>query len=173
LRTLATPEPIKDWSLTSLRGKLIKIGAKVVSGRYVAFQMAEVAIPRNLFADILRLIGAAASAGHVNGVMVPLSRVGSKTTEDLRLDDRNLGIPWRAIASRPAPDVSTRHGGVTTTFQSCQSLAIDAASIAKDCHLASAGLRYSQEEARGRKAHGHDAGTGLKLGGQFFRQPRR
>jgi hypothetical protein len=36
---------------------LIKIGAKIVShGRYVAFQMAEVAIPRNLFADILRLI---------------------------------------------------------------------------------------------------------------------
>ena len=40
LRTLATPEPIKDWSLTSLKEKLIKIGAKVVShGRYVAFQM--------------------------------------------------------------------------------------------------------------------------------------
>src|SRR5262245_26583144 len=47
LRTLATPEPIKDWSLTSLKEKLIKIGAKVVShGRYVVFQMAEVAIPR-------------------------------------------------------------------------------------------------------------------------------
>jgi hypothetical protein len=30
---------------------------KVIShGRYVAFQMAEVAIPRNLFADILRLM---------------------------------------------------------------------------------------------------------------------
>jgi hypothetical protein len=57
LRTLATPEPIKDWSLTSLKEKLIKIGARVVShGRYVAFQMAEVAIPKNLFADILRLI---------------------------------------------------------------------------------------------------------------------
>ena len=57
LRTLATPEPIKDWSLTSLKEKLIKIGAKVVShGRYIAFQMAEVAIPGNLFADILRLI---------------------------------------------------------------------------------------------------------------------
>ena len=57
LRTLATPEPIKDWSLTSLKEKLIKIGAKVVShGRYIAFQMAKVAIPRNLFADILRLI---------------------------------------------------------------------------------------------------------------------
>jgi hypothetical protein len=57
LRTLGTPEPIKDWSLTSLKDKLIKIGAKVVShGRYVAFQMAGVAIPRNLFADILRLI---------------------------------------------------------------------------------------------------------------------
>ena len=57
LRTLATPEPIKGWSLTSLKEKLIKIGAKVVShGCYVAFQMAEVAIPRNLFADVLRLI---------------------------------------------------------------------------------------------------------------------
>ena len=45
LRTLATPEPIKDWSLTSLKDKLIKIGAKVVRhGRYIIFQMAEVAI---------------------------------------------------------------------------------------------------------------------------------
>ena len=51
------PEPIKEWSLTSLREKLIKIGAKVVShGRYVAFQMAEVAVPRRLFAEILPLI---------------------------------------------------------------------------------------------------------------------
>ena len=57
LRTLATPEPIKGWSLTSLKEKLIKIGAKIVShGRYVAFQMAEIAIPRNSFAEILRLI---------------------------------------------------------------------------------------------------------------------
>jgi hypothetical protein len=57
LRTLATPEPIKDWSLTSLKEKLIKIGAKVIShGRYVAFQMAEVTIQRQLFAGILRLI---------------------------------------------------------------------------------------------------------------------
>jgi Transposase DDE domain group 1 len=57
LRTLATPESIKDWSLTSLKEKLIKIGTKVVShGRYVAFQMAEVAVPRMLFAEILRLI---------------------------------------------------------------------------------------------------------------------
>jgi hypothetical protein len=40
-----------------LKEKLIKIGAKVVGhGRYIAFQMAEVAISRHLFADILRLI---------------------------------------------------------------------------------------------------------------------
>ena len=57
LRTLATPEPIKEWSLTTLKEKLIKIGAKVVGhARYVAFQMAEVAIPRDLFSDILRMI---------------------------------------------------------------------------------------------------------------------
>jgi hypothetical protein len=35
-----------------LRAKLIKIGAKVVShGRYVMFQMAEVALPRQMFHD--------------------------------------------------------------------------------------------------------------------------
>src|SRR5262245_13043540 len=57
LRTPTTPEPIRDWSLTSLREKLIKIGAKVGShGHSIAFQMAEVAIPRELFAGIRRLI---------------------------------------------------------------------------------------------------------------------
>ena len=57
MRTLAMPKAVKTWSLTSLREKLIKIGAKVVShGRYVAFQMAEVAIPRHMFQEILRLI---------------------------------------------------------------------------------------------------------------------
>ncbi len=59
LRTLVTPDAIADWSLTSLREKLIKIGAKVVShGRHVAFQMAEVAIPRQLFAAIMQRIAA-------------------------------------------------------------------------------------------------------------------
>jgi hypothetical protein len=52
-RPLTRTSPCEDWSLTSLKEKLIKIGAKVVThGRYVAFQMA-VAIPRNLFANIL------------------------------------------------------------------------------------------------------------------------
>jgi hypothetical protein len=45
LRTLAMPEAIKNWSLTRLKEKLIKIGAKVVShGHYITFQMAEVTI---------------------------------------------------------------------------------------------------------------------------------
>ena len=57
LRTLATPESIEDWSITSLKEKLIKIGARLVShGRFVIFQMTEVAVPRRLFAEILRLI---------------------------------------------------------------------------------------------------------------------
>jgi hypothetical protein len=57
LRTLALPEAVKQWSLTSLKEKLIKIGEKVVShGRYVILQMAEVAVPKELFQEILRLI---------------------------------------------------------------------------------------------------------------------
>jgi hypothetical protein len=57
MRTLAMPKAAEPWSLTSLREKLIKIGAKVVShGRYVTFQMAEVAVSRQMFVDILSLI---------------------------------------------------------------------------------------------------------------------
>ena len=57
LNPLTWTSPCEDWSLTSLKEKLIKIGAKVVShGRYIAFQMAEVAIPRRMFREILRLI---------------------------------------------------------------------------------------------------------------------
>jgi len=48
---------VKHWLLTTLREKLIKIAAKVVTpARYVIFQMAEVAVPRNLFREILRRI---------------------------------------------------------------------------------------------------------------------
>lgn len=57
LRKLAMPDEIERWSLTSLREKLVKIGAKVVAnGQYAVFQMAEVAVPRDLFRRILDLI---------------------------------------------------------------------------------------------------------------------
>jgi Transposase DDE domain group 1 len=57
MRTLAMPKTAQPWSLTSLREKLIKISARVVShGRYVTFQMAEVALSRQMFADILSQI---------------------------------------------------------------------------------------------------------------------
>ncbi len=56
-QTLALPKEVEHWSLTTLREKLVKIGAKVVRhGRYVTFQLAEVAVPRNLFREILSLI---------------------------------------------------------------------------------------------------------------------
>ncbi len=54
--TLAPPGEVKHLSQTSPREKLIKIGAKVVNhGRYVTFQLAEVAVPRSLFQKILGL----------------------------------------------------------------------------------------------------------------------
>jgi hypothetical protein len=57
MRTLALPKEVEHWSLTTLREKLVKIGAKVVRhGRYVTFQLAEVAVPRELFRNILSLI---------------------------------------------------------------------------------------------------------------------
>jgi hypothetical protein len=54
LRTLALPEQVEHWSLTTLREKLAKIGSRIVRhGRYVVFQPAEVAVPRALFAESL------------------------------------------------------------------------------------------------------------------------
>jgi hypothetical protein len=56
MRTLAMPKAAEPWSLTS-PGEPIKIGAKVVShGRCVTFQIAEVAVPRQMFQEILSLI---------------------------------------------------------------------------------------------------------------------
>jgi hypothetical protein len=57
LRRLALPPRVGHWTLTTLREKLIKIGAKVVRhAKYVTFQLAEVAVPRRLFAAILERI---------------------------------------------------------------------------------------------------------------------
>ncbi len=56
-QTLALPKEVEHWSLTTLPEKPVKIGAKVVRhGRYITFQLAEVAIPRAMFVEILRLI---------------------------------------------------------------------------------------------------------------------
>ena len=64
-RTYFTVIGEKSWNqfwactkpVTSLREKLIKIGAKVVRhARYAVFQMAEVAVPNELFEKILRLL---------------------------------------------------------------------------------------------------------------------
>ena len=58
LRQLALPRSIRSWTLTTLCEKLVKIGAKVVThAKYVVFQLAEVAVPRPLFAAILGRIG--------------------------------------------------------------------------------------------------------------------
>jgi len=52
------PQAVRHWTLTTLREKLIKIGAKVVRhSRKVVFQMAAVAVPRELFQAILERIG--------------------------------------------------------------------------------------------------------------------
>ena len=52
------------WSLTSLREKLIMIGDKIIAyARYTVFQMAEAAVPRDLFRRIMELIDGAQAMG--------------------------------------------------------------------------------------------------------------
>jgi hypothetical protein len=57
LHALALPDEMERWSLTTIRDKVVKIGAKVIAqARYAIFQMAEVAVPRDLFRRILDMI---------------------------------------------------------------------------------------------------------------------
>ena len=59
LRTLTLPEAVSHRSMTTLRDRLVKIGARIVRhGRSVTFQMAEVMVPRALFGQILDAIAA-------------------------------------------------------------------------------------------------------------------
>ncbi len=56
-RKFVRPVDAERWSITTLREKVVKIGAKIIAhARYTIFQMAEVAVPRDLFRKILRLI---------------------------------------------------------------------------------------------------------------------
>jgi hypothetical protein len=57
LRRLGLPKAIKDWSLRSLQVKLIKMGGRIVRhARQIVFQLAEVAVSREMFAAILERI---------------------------------------------------------------------------------------------------------------------
>jgi len=59
LRTLALPVEVSQWWVTTLRERLVKIGAKIVRhGRSITFQIAEVMVPRELFQTILSTIAA-------------------------------------------------------------------------------------------------------------------
>jgi hypothetical protein len=93
-----------------------KIGAKVVShGRYVAFQMAEVAIPGNLFADILRVIAELRRAAScIDSVMRSVSRIASKTRGKVRLNDGQI-----QRSARPR-NVPTLFANVSAAIRACK-----------------------------------------------------
>ena len=84
LRSLALPDEVAQWSLTTLREKLVKIGARIVRhGRYVVFQLAEVAVPRAVFAAILRRID------RLRGPPVALA-YGSRPSRAARAEGRTM-----------------------------------------------------------------------------------
>ncbi len=92
------PREVEHWSLTTLREKLVKIGAKAVRhGRYVTFQLAEVAVPWMLFAEILRLIAElrpTPDLAPARGVRRPFVR--RVTMGEVRLDNGNEAVSGRA-----------------------------------------------------------------------------
>ena len=111
LRRLALPREVDHWSLTTLREKLIKIGTKVTRhAKYVTFQLAEVAVTRNLFAAILKRIaeaGLEAVAGRgaclltgSSGGKRGFQREGSARTRRWPLENAPVG-PVPCSRSRP------------------------------------------------------------------------
>jgi hypothetical protein len=128
-----------QWSLTTLREKLVKIGAKVVrQSKYVTFHLAEVAVPRQLFAAILELIGRLAMRLAVcrSGQEARLSRIQSGLWRERRgmygLGARNHArAPLRSGCRAPgSPEVvqpgqeigkpTGRRGGGLLTSRDCR-----------------------------------------------------
>ena len=88
-------------SLTSLREKLVKIGAKVVRhGRYVIFQMAEVAVPKGLVRKILRLIARAETTASPSVRHSTVMRA-TQRRERCVVMTRNRGLETPAVSKSP------------------------------------------------------------------------
>jgi Transposase DDE domain group 1 len=118
LRTLATSEPIKDWSLTSLKEKLIKIGAKVVShGRYIIFQIGR---GRHRTANVPRDF-----AAHRGATAAATARASMKrliVTRSSAIDRRNAShMPVKIARSAPRPSFGLPEllVAIHTSRQSC------------------------------------------------------
>jgi len=95
LRQAVLPQAVRHWTLTTLREKLIKIGAKVArhSGKIV-FQMAEVAVPRELFRAILEGIQRLRLATVLSGGRKRLNnrRGILETTEEVSRIREKMGV---------------------------------------------------------------------------------
>ena len=100
---------MRQWSLTTLKEKLVKIGAKVTrNAKYVTFQLAEVAVPRHIFAAILKRIGrlgqspALCRSGWQRSLGMGKDGTGVCEGETLHRWRRKAGIPCSQRAKRPA-----------------------------------------------------------------------
>lgn len=84
--------------------QVIKIGGKIVRhGRYVTFQMAEVVIPRDLFADILRRINRLRPRA-LNAVSGGLWWALTSVVQSVSIEPTAEIFPfsdWRTITSSP------------------------------------------------------------------------
>jgi Transposase DDE domain group 1 len=111
LRTLALPGEVERWSLTTLREKVVKIGAKVIGqGRYAIFQMAEVAVPRELFGHILERIARLRppDRSHADAQRVQRKAAGGRAASGVR--PRGAAVRPDGARRRPDPR-GGRHDG--------------------------------------------------------------
>ena len=111
-RQVALPKSVRHWTMTTLREKVIKIGAKVVShARYIIFQMAEVAVSRELFAAIL---------GRIHRLGFSLRRSGNRSiaTERAGMRDhcrllRKRGDKWPSMRATDGAGGGFQHNYVS------------------------------------------------------------
>ncbi len=70
LRRLCLPKAVKHWSLHTVQIKLIKIGGRLVRhARRLVVQLAEVAVPRDVFRQVLERIGGLQAAPWVANIL--------------------------------------------------------------------------------------------------------
>ena len=110
-----------EWSPTTLKEKLIDVGAKVVShGRYVVFLMAEAAIPRDLFADISRMTAELPPSPLASTLSVRTPSIPAKPRERRVSITSNSSISLVATAASAGHPPSWAPATRSTTAPPCQ-----------------------------------------------------
>ena len=110
LHSLALPNEVAQWSLSTLREKLVKTGARIVRhGRFLVFPRADVSVLRAQFAAVLSRIDRLRAAARGGGLMGASDEAGGARGEQCPEIGEHRPIGPKQPVDRGLVALPTRH----------------------------------------------------------------